>query len=67
MAKGKNVYTCTECGAQSPKWQGQCPDCGAWNSMVETVAAPAVERKGHCPLGDWAPHPVRWRPRACWR
>ena len=47
MAKAKSVYTCTECGAQLAKWQGQCPDCGAWNTMVETIAAPAAaERKG---------------------
>ncbi|PKM42351.1 MAG: DNA repair protein RadA [Gammaproteobacteria bacterium HGW-Gammaproteobacteria-1] len=46
MAKGKTIYTCTECGAQAPKWAGQCGDCGAWNSMVETVATPPAERKG---------------------
>lgn len=38
MAKAKTVYSCTECGAQQPKWAGQCPDCNAWNSMVEVVA-----------------------------
>jgi DNA repair protein RadA/Sms len=38
MAKVKTVHSCTECGAVSPKWQGQCPDCGAWNTLVETVA-----------------------------
>jgi len=38
MAKAKSVYTCTECGATSPKWQGQCPGCGQWNTLVETVA-----------------------------
>jgi DNA repair protein RadA/Sms len=38
MAKAKSVYTCTECGASSPKWQGQCPGCGQWNTLVETVA-----------------------------
>jgi len=46
MAKGKTIYTCTECGAQAPKWAGQCGECGAWNSLVETLAAPAAERKG---------------------
>lgn len=46
MARGKTVYTCTECGAQAPKWAGQCGECGAWNSLVETVAAPPPERKG---------------------
>lgn len=38
MAKAKSVYTCTECGASEPKWQGQCPSCNAWNTLVETVA-----------------------------
>ncbi len=38
MAKAKTVYSCTECGATSPKWQGQCPGCGVWNTLVETVA-----------------------------
>ena len=41
MAKAKTVYTCTECGGQSPKWQGQCPHCTAWNTLVETVAETA--------------------------
>ncbi|MCK6391924.1 MAG: DNA repair protein RadA [Azonexus sp.] len=38
MAKSKTIYSCTECGATSPKWQGQCPGCGVWNTLVETVA-----------------------------
>ena len=42
MAKAKSVYTCTECGASSPKWQGQCPGCGQWNTLVETVADAAA-------------------------
>ena len=37
MAKVKTIFSCTECGAQSPKWTGQCPDCGAWNTLVEGV------------------------------
>ncbi|HXZ06777.1 MAG TPA: DNA repair protein RadA [Paraburkholderia sp.] len=41
MAKQKTLYTCTECGGQAPKWQGQCPACGAWNTLVETVAESA--------------------------
>src|SRR5487761_2554188 len=35
----KTIYACTECGGQSPKWQGQCPGCGAWNTLVESLAA----------------------------
>ena len=38
MAKTKSIYTCTECGGQSLKWQGQCPHCTAWNTLLETVA-----------------------------
>ncbi|MCX4162105.1 MULTISPECIES: DNA repair protein RadA [Paraburkholderia] len=41
MAKQKTLYTCTECGGQAPKWQGQCPACGAWNTLVEGVAEQA--------------------------
>jgi len=45
MAKQKTVYTCTECGGQSPKWQGQCPACMAWNTLVETIAeTPSANR-----------------------
>ena len=45
MAKTKIVYSCAECGGQAPKWQGQCPHCAGWNtlveSIVETAASPA--------------------------
>ena len=37
MAKAKTNYTCGDCGGISNKWSGQCPACGQWNSMVETV------------------------------
>lgn len=38
----KSVYICTECGTQLPKWQGQCPGCNAWNTLVESVAEKPV-------------------------
>lgn len=38
MAKAKTVYICTECGGQTPKWAGQCPNCNGWNTLVESVA-----------------------------
>ncbi len=47
MAKTKTVYVCTECGGQALKWQGQCPHCQAWNTLVESVAetaAPSANR-----------------------
>lgn len=37
MAKSGIVYECTNCGAQSPKWAGQCTECGKWNSLIESV------------------------------
>ena len=42
MAKARTIYSCTECGATSSKWQGQCPGCEAWNTLVETVAEAAT-------------------------
>lgn len=38
MAKAKTMFYCTQCGNESPKWMGQCPACGAWNTMVEQPA-----------------------------
>jgi DNA repair protein RadA/Sms len=40
MGKTKVLYICQQCGAQSPRWLGKCPDCGAWNSFVETMESP---------------------------
>jgi DNA repair protein RadA/Sms len=44
MAKTKTAYVCTECGGTSSKWQGQCPNCGVWNTLVETIAATPSSR-----------------------
>ena len=35
--KGKSVFVCQNCGAQSPKWLGRCPSCGEWNTLVEEL------------------------------
>ena len=37
MARDGAVYVCQSCGAAHSKWSGQCPACGAWNSLVEEV------------------------------
>ncbi len=37
MAKNKTVYVCSECGYETSKWNGRCPDCGQWNTFEETV------------------------------
>ncbi|MBH9391762.1 DNA repair protein RadA [Pseudomonas aeruginosa] len=51
MAKAKRMYGCTECGATFPKWAGQGADCGAWNTLVETVVEAAPSGSGR---GGWA-------------
>ena len=38
MAKEKTVFTCNDCGGTSPKWLGKCPSCGAWNTLIESIA-----------------------------
>jgi DNA repair protein RadA/Sms len=44
--KPKTIYACQECGAQSQKWLGRCPECGAWNSLVEEQPVPTVAGGG---------------------
>ncbi len=44
MAKTKSTYSCTECGGQTLKWQGQCPHCQAWNTLIEAVAERTASR-----------------------
>ncbi len=43
--KTKTIFVCNNCGSESPKWQGKCSDCGAWNSFVEQIAAPTSKTK----------------------
>ncbi|HRF62325.1 MAG TPA: DNA repair protein RadA [Candidatus Competibacter sp.] len=50
-SKGRTIYACTECGAQTSKWSGQCGDCGAWNTLQETLATPSVAKGGSKPAG----------------
>ncbi len=45
MSKTKSVYTCSECGGQSPKWAGQCPGCGEWNTLIESAVAPVAAKR----------------------
>ena len=46
MAAPKKVYVCHACGGQSPKWVGQCPSCGDWNTLSETPAVSSPRFKG---------------------
>ncbi len=58
MAKPKTAYACTECGGQSSKWQGQCPHCGAWNTLVEAIAAAPASRFAALTGGSSAVRPL---------
>lgn len=54
MAKAKTVFYCTSCGNETPRWQGRCPSCGAWNTIeehIEKPAAPGVKAKS-APVGQ---------------
>lgn len=53
MAKDKTVFVCNNCGQDSPKWVGKCPNCGAWNTYVEEIIRkePANKR----PLSGMSP------------
>ena len=53
MAKAKTVFYCTECGNETPKWQGRCPSCGAWNTMQEHIEKTApVGKAKSAPVGQ---------------
>src|ERR1700675_201593 len=46
MAKSKEVFICQNCGADSPKWQGQCAGCGEWNTLLAEVVRANPKRVG---------------------
>jgi DNA repair protein RadA/Sms len=47
MAKLKTRYVCQACGSEQHRWQGQCPDCAEWNTLVQESAAPTVFSARH--------------------
>ena len=52
LAKTKTVFFCTACGNETPKWQGRCPACGAWNSLEEHIERPVGPgRNNAAPVG----------------
>lgn len=42
MAKSKSIFVCSECGYETARWLGRCPDCGNWNTLIEQAAKPDV-------------------------
>jgi DNA repair protein RadA/Sms len=61
MARNKTVFICESCGASHAKWAGQCSDCGAWNTLVESVAAAPAKPGASAPtnFGNAAPQVER--------
>jgi len=57
MAKAKTIYACQNCGAQSPRWLGRCPDCGKWNTYAEETPA-AVNTRSPVPELSKDPIPI---------
>lgn len=53
--KSKTMFYCTQCGNETPKWQGKCPACGAWNTIVEQPA----ETKRRPSAGSGAARPAK--------
>jgi DNA repair protein RadA/Sms len=54
MSRNRTAFFCTDCGNETPRWQGQCPTCHAWNTLVEEPLAP-LERGGR---SRFDPRPV---------
>jgi len=54
MTKAKRKYVCQACGSESNRWQGQCDDCGAWNTLAEEAKATVFELKHHLHSGGRA-------------
>ena len=53
--KDKFIFRCQSCGGQTPKWMGKCPDCGAWDTLVEERISSGVLKKKK---SSFLPEPV---------
>ena len=59
--KNKNVvFLCTNCGNDFSRWQGQCPDCGEWDSLKENRIAAGVKEVSICRISDGDQAVFRW-------
>jgi DNA repair protein RadA/Sms len=61
VPKPTSVFSCSACGAQTPKWHGQCPACGEWNTLVEERARTGAARTARIGPARPAPRPVALR------
>lgn len=66
MAKTKSAYVCNDCGADFVRWQGQCTECGAWNSISE-VRLPSLTKQQRFDgyAGATAAKVIRWIRSTC--
>ena len=56
MAKDKTLYMCSACGGSTPRWLGRCPQCGEWNTLVEsTQASPSAGKNRYSAMAALAP------------
>ena len=55
------VFFCTDCGNETPRWQGQCPACGAWNTLAEEPSQPRSKRSPQAPRRPGAQAPAAAR------
>src|SRR5258708_3431078 len=59
MAKPKSRYTCQACGSVQHRWQGQCPDCAEWNTLVqESAEVSSIFAAKHNPRGGGSVIPL---------
>ncbi len=54
MARATSIHICSDCGHETPRWHGQCPGCGAWNTLVEEAVARPVASGGRGARGGGA-------------
>jgi DNA repair protein RadA/Sms len=63
MARPTSIHVCSACGHETPRWAGQCPGCGDWNTLVEEVrtgsGTAARPRRGRARVAGVAPVPLR--------
>ncbi len=52
-ARARTVYVCQACGGQTPRWLGKCPECDAWNTLVETIDSPTPAPARSTMPGTW--------------
>lgn len=61
MAKEKKLFYCRECGNETAKWQGKCPGCGGWNTLVEAPVVKTATGKSKAVVSAAGAEPARMK------